>query len=221
MPVYLLTNDIIFPPPQLAQEDGLLAVGGDLSVRRLLLAYQMGIFPWYCEDEPIMWWSPDPRLVLYPDELHVSRSLRKVLNKQVFHVTIDRAFRQVIMACALMYRPTQDGTWISGDMIEAYCRMHEAGYAHSVEVWQDGELVGGLYGISSGRCFFGESMFSHRSNASKVALYHLVEFVKSQQFRLIDWEKLVRHDRFSGVVPSTSLSRRLIDLLHFFVGPRR
>ena len=189
MPVYLLTEELLFPPPHLAEDGGLLAVGGDLSVERLLLAYSSGIFPWYSDDEPILWWSPDPRLVLYPNELNVSGSLRKVLRKQVFRVTMDAAFPQIIAACASI----RDSTWIIDDMIRAYCRLHESGYAHSVEVWQDGELAGGLYGVSLGRCFFGESMFSRRSNASKVALYHLVEHVKALHFDLIDCQVTSDH----------------------------
>jgi leucyl/phenylalanyl-tRNA--protein transferase len=193
MPLYVLTDDLVFPPPELAQKDGLLAVGGDLSVERLLLAYQMGIFPWYSEDVPLLWWSPDPRLVLYPNELHVSKSLQKVIKKRIFHITIDTAFRQVMTACAQIDRPTQDGTWILEEMIEAYCRLHEVGYAHSVEVWHDRELAGGLYGISLGRCFFGESMFSRQSNASKVALYSLVMYIKQFQFDLIDCQVTTEH----------------------------
>ncbi len=193
MPLYLLTDDLIFPPPHRALDDGLLAVGGDLSVERLLLAYQHGIFPWYSDDSPLLWWSPDPRLVLYPAELHVSKSLRKVVKNRVFQVTLDTAFRQVMTACAQIDRPTQDGTWILDEMIDAYCRLHDAGYAHSVDVWREDELVGGLYGISLGRCFFGESMFSRCSNASKVALYHLVEHVKTLRFDLIDCQVTTDH----------------------------
>jgi leucyl/phenylalanyl-tRNA--protein transferase len=189
----MLTNDLVFPPPALAQKDGLLAVGGDLSVERLLLAYQMGIFPWYSEDVPLLWWSPDPRLVLYPDELHVSKSLQKVIKKGIFQITMDTAFRQVMTACAQIDRPAQDGTWILDEMIEAYCRLHEVGYAHSVEVWHNRELAGGLYGISLGRCFFGESMFSRQSNASKVALYSLVTYIKQFQFDLIDCQVTTDH----------------------------
>lgn len=189
MPVYLLTEELLFPPPHLAEEGGLLAVGGDLSEERLLLAYSSGIFPWYSDDEPILWWSPDPRLVLYPNELNVSGSLRKVLKKQAFRVTLDTAFEQVITACASL----RESTWIIDEMIQAYCRLHESGYAHSVEVWQEDELAGGLYGISLGRCFFGESMFSRRSNASKVALYHLVEHVKPLHFDLIDCQVTSEH----------------------------
>lgn len=193
MPLYLLTNELVFPPPHLAMDDGLLAVGGDLSIERLLLAYSNGIFPWYSDDSPLLWWSPDPRLVLYPSELHVSKSLRKIINKRLFDVTMDTAFRQVMTACAQIERPTQDGTWILDEMIGAYCRLHDAGYAHSVEVWEAGELVGGLYGVSLGHSFFGESMFSLRSNTSKVALYALVEHIKALQFDLIDCQIRTEH----------------------------
>lgn len=193
MPLYLLTDELVFPPPHLAMADGLLAVGGDLSTERLLLAYRTGIFPWYSDDSPLLWWSPDPRLVLYPNELHVSKSLRKILRKRPFTVTLDTAFQEVITACAHIDRPDQDGTWILDDMIAAYCRLHEAGYAHSVEVWQADVLVGGLYGISLGRSFFGESMFSLRSNASKVALWHLVQHLTRWQFDLIDCQITTPH----------------------------
>ena len=193
MPLYLLTHDIVFPPPEHSQADGLLAVGGDLSAERLLLAYQTGIFPWYSEDAPILWWSPDPRLVLYPDEFRVSKSLRKLIKKNVFQITLDTAFEQVMTTCAQIERPRQDGTWILDEMIEAYCRLHDLGYAHSVEVWHDDEVVGGLYGVSLGRCFFGESMFSRMSNASKVALYALVEHLKTWQFDLIDCQITTEH----------------------------
>ncbi|PIE32748.1 leucyl/phenylalanyl-tRNA--protein transferase [candidate division KSB3 bacterium] len=192
-PVYLLTDDIIFPAPELSREDGLLAVGGDLCVPRLLLAYQMGIFPWYSEGDPILWWSPDPRAVLYPDELVVSKSLRKVLRKGLFEITIDTAFEQVIRSCASVPRVGQDGTWIVDEMIGAYCRLHEAGYAHSFETWHKGGLAGGLYGVSVGRCFLGESMFTRKSNASKVALYSLVEYAKDRQFDFIDCQFMTEH----------------------------
>jgi leucyl/phenylalanyl-tRNA--protein transferase len=158
MPVYLLPDELIFPSPQLARKEGLLAVGGDLTQERLLLAYRMGIFPWYSEDEPIMWWSPDPRLVLYPSEFRVSRSLKKTIKKQMFKLTVDEAFDSVINACAYSRTKTDEGTWIVEEMIAAYCKLHESGLAHSVEVWQDGKLAGGLYGVSLGKCFFGESM---------------------------------------------------------------
>jgi len=151
MPVYLLSDNLIFPSPQLAPQEGLLAVGGDLSQERLLLAYRMGIFPWYSKDEPIMWWSPDPRLVLYPSELKVSKSLKKTIKKRLFQVTVDQAFESVIKACAQSRTRMQEGTWIVNDMISAYCNLHESGLAHSVETWQAGQLTGGLDGESLGK----------------------------------------------------------------------
>ena len=193
MAVYLLSDDLVFPSPQLASQEGLLAVGGDLSQERLLLAYRMGIFPWYSENEPIMWWSPDPRLVLYPSELKVSKSLAKIIKKQLFEVTVDQAFESVIRACAHIRTPTRKGTWIVGDMIAAYCRLHESGLAHSVEAWQDGKLAGGLYGVSLGKCFFGESMFTNISNASKVAFVALVEHLEALNFNLIDCQITTAH----------------------------
>ena len=193
MPVYRLTDEIIFPPPQLADKIGLLAVGGDLCEERLLLAYSLGIFPWYSEDEPILWWSPDPRLVLYPDEIKVSKSLEKVIKKGLFDVTFDAAFGQVIKLCALAGRRENEGTWIVRDMIDAYRALHESGYAHSVEAWKDGILAGGLYGVSLGGCFFGESMFTLESNASKVAFAGLVKYLKENSFDLIDCQVTTAH----------------------------
>ncbi|MCK5507004.1 MAG: leucyl/phenylalanyl-tRNA--protein transferase, partial [Desulfobacterales bacterium] len=176
MAVFLLFDKIIFPPPHLAGSDGLLAIGGDLCKERLLLAYRMGIFPWFSSnEEPIMWWSPDPRLVLYPQDLRVSKSLKKVINKNIFQITIDSSFEQVISLCAQIRLQKNEATWIGDEMIEAYCNLHEAGYAHSVEVWYKGELAGGLYGVALGKSFFGESMFTRISNASKVAFTALVE----------------------------------------------
>ena len=193
MPVYLLSDDLIFPAPQLAPQEGLLAVGGDLSPERLLLAYQMGIFPWYSQDEPIMWWSPDPRLVLYPAELRITKSLQKTLKKGLFKLTMDQAFEAVINACAQSRTGADEGTWIVDEIITAYCSLHEAGLAHSVEAWQDDKLVGGLYGVSLGRCFYGESMFTHISNASKVAFVALVEHLRALEFDLIDCQITTAH----------------------------
>lgn len=193
MPVYRLSNEIAFPPPELAREDGLLAVGGDLGVERLLLAYAMGIFPWYGEDDPILWWSPDPRMILLPHEFKASKRLQRVVRKGAFRISLDEAFDQVIAACATTPRQGQDGTWITDEMQAAYCALHQAGYAHSVESWQDGQLVGGLYGVSLGSCFLGESMFSHVSDASKVALSALVNQLRKWQFTLIDCQIRTEH----------------------------
>ena len=193
MPLFLLSNKIIFPPPQLAGGDGLLAIGGDLSKERLLLAYRMGIFPWFSEDEPIMWWSPDPRLVLYPQDLRVPKSLKKVINKNIFKVTIDSSFERIINLCAQIRLQENERTWLGKDMIEAYCDLHEAGYAHSVEAWHKGELAGGLYGVSLGKCFFGESMFTSITNASKAAFVALVEYLKTLSFDMIDCQLTTEH----------------------------
>jgi leucyl/phenylalanyl-tRNA--protein transferase len=193
MPVYQLSEDLVFPPPHLASKSGLLAIGGDLSRERLLLAYSMGIFPWYSAGEPILWWSPDPRLVLYPDELKVSRSLKKIIKKQAFMVTMDRAFEDVITQCAQVRLENHEGTWIVDDMVQAYCRLHESGFAHSVEAWRDDILAGGLYGVSLGKFFFGESMFTRITNASKVALVALVEYLQARNFALIDCQIATEH----------------------------
>ncbi|MFH2047623.1 MAG: leucyl/phenylalanyl-tRNA--protein transferase [Pseudomonadota bacterium] len=193
MPVYRLNKEIIFPPPQLAGEEGLLAIGGDLSKERLLLAYNLGIFPWYSKGEPILWWSPDPRLVLYPDEIRVSKSLYKVIKKEIFHITFDSAFEQVINSCAFTNNRKTEGTWIVPEMIDAYCMLHKSGYAHSVEAWKDNKLAGGLYGVSLGKCFFGESMFSVESNASKVAFVALSQYLKDNAFDFIDCQIATEH----------------------------
>jgi leucyl/phenylalanyl-tRNA--protein transferase len=193
MPVYLLSDELIFPSPKLAARKGLLAVGGDLSPERLELAYRMGIFPWYSENEPIMWWSPDPRLILYPDQLRISKSLKKEINKGDFELTMDQDFSAVITACAESRTKTNEGTWIVDEMIAAYCKLHESGLAHSVEAWMNGQLAGGLYGVSIGRCFFGESMFTRISNASKVAFVGLVRHLQSLNFDLIDCQVTTEH----------------------------
>jgi leucyl/phenylalanyl-tRNA--protein transferase len=193
MPVYALSEQLAFPPPRLASSEGLLAIGGDLSEERLLLGYSQGIFPWYSKGEPILWWSPDPRLVLYPREFHVSASLRRVIRRGEFTVTLDRSFREVISSCRRVHLRKDKGTWILPEMIEAYCRLHESGFAHSVEAWKEGRLAGGLYGISLGRCFFGESMFSRSANASKVALAALVKLVASIEFHFIDCQMRTAH----------------------------
>jgi leucyl/phenylalanyl-tRNA--protein transferase len=187
-PYWLNPNDPTdFPDVELAlrDPDGLLAVGGDLSVERLLAAYRRGIFPWYSGDQPILWWSPDPRSVLFPDKLHISRSLRKSLRKHPFTITFDTVFADVIHACS---QPRADdvGTWITDEMQQAYIRLHQAGYAHSAECWLNDKLVGGLYGVAIGKVFFGESMFSHVSDASKIAFTFLVRQLQEWQFELID-----------------------------------
>ncbi len=200
MPVFRLPQDIRFPPPQLAREDGLLAVGGDLSTERLLLAYRMGIFPWFSEEDPLLWWSPDPRLVLFPKDLKVSRRLARLLRSRKFTVTIDTAFEAVITACARTRLENDEPTWIDERMIAAYSRLHWEGYAHSVEAWQEGRLAGGLYGVSLGNCFFGESMFTRVSNASKVSFAILVQWLQRQGFELIDCQVSTAHLKSLGAV---------------------
>jgi leucyl/phenylalanyl-tRNA--protein transferase len=188
-----LTDELIFPPVHLASGIGLLAVGGDLSTRRLLEAYRQGIFPWYSEVEPILWWAPDPRFVLFPEELKVTRSMRQFLKKDMIRITYDRNFPAIIAACQKP-RPQQEAaTWITPAMQAAYLRLHKLGFAHSVEVWQEDVLVGGLYGVSIGRCFFGESMFSGVSNASKAALIDLVRRLRVLDFSLIDCQVYTAH----------------------------
>lgn len=186
MTVYLLNDSLVFPDPEEAEPGGLLAVGGDLSMDRLLLAYKSGIFPWFSEGDPIMWFSPDPRLVLFLDDLYVSRKLKKIIRSDVFEARFDTSFHDVITRCSKTDRRGQDGTWITEDMVNAYVELHEQGYAHSVETFFEGNLVGGLYGVSLGGAFFGESMFFEMANASKVALYHLVEKLRLWDFDFID-----------------------------------
>lgn len=188
--IFRLDEHLIFPKPDLAEPDGLLAVGGDLSTERLLLAYQNGIFPWYSDDTPILWYSPHERFVLYPDELKISKSMRQVLRSGKLSVTVDTCFNDVITACSIAPREGQDGTWIVPDMIAAYNRLHRKGYAHSVEVWQDDKLVGGLYGVHVGDVFCGESMFSRISNASKTALIYLCN---TGLYKLIDCQVHTDH----------------------------
>jgi leucyl/phenylalanyl-tRNA--protein transferase len=193
MPVFRLPDDPLFPPPDLAEQNGLLAVGGDLSERRLLTAYSMGIFPWYSEGDPILWWSPDPRLVLFPGEFRISRSLRQAIKKQTFTITMDTAFEEVIHACAAVHDKKAGDTWITEDMIKAYTGLHRSGFAHSVETWSDGQLAGGLYGVSLGAAFFGESMFTRQSNASKVAFAALVQYLNHRGVSLIDCQMTTPH----------------------------
>jgi leucyl/phenylalanyl-tRNA--protein transferase len=200
MQLHILDDTLWFPPVTEALDDGLLAVGGDLSVERLLLAYNSGIFPWYAEDEPPMWWSPDPRFVLFPDELKVSKSMKQVLKRNTFQFKMNTAFEQVINNCRMVFREGQGGTWIGDDVVAAYTQLHKLGYAHSAEAWQDGELVGGLYGIWLGNAFFGESMFTHRSNASKFAFINMVELLQSRGVQLIDCQVYTEHLESLGAV---------------------
>lgn len=192
--MYALPADrLVFPHPKYANPDGLLAVGGDLSPQRLLLAYENGIFPWYNEGEPILWWSPHPRFVLQPQEVYRSKSMRKIMERGLFEFRLNTAFSQVLQHCASVPRPGQDGTWLGRDMQKAYQNLHQLGHAHSVEAWQDGQLVGGLYGLALGRCFFGESMFALCPNASKAAFLHLCDLLSQYQFRLIDCQVYTDH----------------------------
>jgi len=211
MPVYRLGPDLAFPPPEEAEPSGLLAVGGDLRPERLLLAYSMGIFPWYDEEQPILWHSPDPRHVLLPSDLAVSRTLRRVLKRAAFAVTLDTAFEDVIRACAEGPRKNDPGTWITKDMIDAYCRLFELGFAHSAEAWEEGELAGGLYGVSLGGCFFGESMFARRTEASKVAFVTLVRQLAAWDFDVIDCQVYTDHLARFGATPWSR--RRFLEAL--------
>jgi len=217
MPVYRLPHELLFPSPEDAEADGLLAVGGDLDPKRLLLAYRLGIFPWYTDKSPILWWSPDPRLILKPKNLRISKSLNKILRKGVFTITLDRVFEEVIRDCALAKRPNENGTWIVEDMITAYCRLHEAGFAHSAESWFEGRLVGGLYGVSLGKVFFGESMFYRMKNASKVAFVYLVSLLQTWGFHMIDCQITTEHLLRFGAreIPRLQYLERLWHALHY------
>lgn len=191
--MYLLTDQLFFPPINSANADGILAIGGDLLPERLILAYKSGIFPWFNAGEPIVWWSPNPRMVLFLEELVVSKSMRNTINKNVFEVTFNQDFRGVISHCQKIKRDGQRGTWITNDMIEAYCKLNEMGVAKSVEVWKNKELVGGLYGIDMGNIFCGESMFSKVSNASKIAFIALVNQLKTENYLLLDCQVYNEH----------------------------
>ena len=193
MPLYLLDDSLWFPDVENALEDGLLAIGGDLSPERLLLAYHSGIFPWYSDDDPIMWWSPDPRFVLFPEDLKVSKSMKQVIRKREFEFRMDTAFEEVVINCANASRKGDPGTWISDDIITAYTQLFQLSIAHSAEAWQDGELVGGLYGVWLGNVFFGESMFSKKSNASKFAFIHWGSFLKEKGVVMIDCQVFTDH----------------------------
>ena len=189
--MYFLNKNLHFPEVNLASSDGLVAVGGDLSIDRLVLAYKQGIFPWFEDDEPILWWSPDPRFVLFPNKLKISKSTKQLLRSNKFKVTYNQDFKKVIEACAIIKRQGQASTWITQNMIDAYIKLHEAGYAISVEVWQDGKLVGGLYGVDVGNAIFcGESMFTKVSNASKIGF---ISFIEQSSYKLIDCQIRTKH----------------------------
>lgn len=215
MPLFALDTEIIdFPPPRLAEPDGLLAMGGDLSPERLLSAYRQGIFPWY-EGEHILWWFPDPRFVLFPEDLKISKSVKPLLNRNEFDFTINKAFAEVIRSCQQIERSGQDGTWITHDVEKAYTKMHELGYAHSAEVWKNGELVGGLYGIRLGKVFFGESMFSKTSNASRYAFIRYVQQLRSEGVELIDCQVYTEYLESMGaaMIEGKDFSRLLEELI--------
>ena len=191
--MFLLSNELYFPPVTEADEEGILAIGGDLSTQRLLLAYRNGIFPWYTDDEPIIWWCPNPRFVLFPDEIKISKSMRAVIKKQTYSFTINNCFNNVIKNCKTINREGQSGTWISKEVIDAYTNLHNLGYALSAETWKNNKLVGGLYGVKMGNIFFGESMFSLSPNASKFAFIQLVQHLKNEGVKLIDCQVYTNH----------------------------
>jgi leucyl/phenylalanyl-tRNA--protein transferase len=213
-----LSPDDPFPPlsAALAEPNGLLAAGGDLTSERLIAAYRRGIFPWYSAGQPILWWSPDPRMVLFVDNFRTSRSLAKRVRRRAFEIRIDTAFHDVIDACALTPREGQRGTWITPEMAEAYCELHRRGFAHSVESWEDGRLCGGLYGMALGRMFFGESMFAWKTDASKVALVHLMALLRTQGVPLVDCQQETPHLRSFGARPigRGEFAMHLAELIH-------
>lgn len=211
MQIAVLNDELWFPPVEEALPDGLLAVGGDLGTDRLLLAYRSGIFPWFSDDEPPLWWSPDPRFVLLPEELKVSKSMKKVLNSGAFEFRINTAFRRVIEQCSATPRKGQDGTWITDEILEAYSELHQMGYAWSAEAWQGNELAGGLYGIWMGKAFFGESMFSKVSNASKFAFINWVHHLRQEGVALIDCQVHTNHLESLGarMIPRSAFMKLL------------
>ena len=231
MPLFRLTEDLVFPPATLAEEDGLLAIGGDLSLPRLLLAYSSGLFPWSNEGDPLLWWSPDPRCVFEPGGMRVSRSLGKTLRRGRYQVSYNKAFEQVIENCARVRIEDGTGTWINENLHRSFVELHRLGFAHSIECWQGDELVGGVYGLCLGRCFFGESMFHLERDASKVALLHLVKRAEELKFELVDCQlsnehllslgaNLITRDEFlqrlvkGGVLPSTRQNVCSLELPH-------
>lgn len=214
MQLHVLDDRMWFPDVEEALPDGLLAIGGDLCTERLLLAYRSGIFPWYDDGMP-MWWCPDPRFVLLPQNLYISRSMQQLINRQAFELTTNTAFEQVIRSCRAAPRKGQDGTWINEDMVEAYIRLHRLGYAHSAEAWKDGQLAGGLYGIRMGNVFFGESMFSNMDNASKYSFIQYVQMLRAEGVELIDCQVYTRHLESLGAasMPRRQFIRLLSDLI--------
>ena len=214
--MYLLSNEISFPPVESADEDGFLAIGGDLSTGRLLEAYRHGIFPWYNEDEPICWWSPDPRCVLFPAQLHVSKTMQQLILRNKFSFTINQAFEDVMRGCQTIKRKGEQGTWIQEDMIEAYCRLHRLGHASSGEAWYEGKLVGGMYGVRIGKIFFGESMFSSMTNASKFAFIKFVQQLILEDVKLIDCQ--MRTDHLVSLGATMIPRNEFIDILKNYTG---
>jgi leucyl/phenylalanyl-tRNA--protein transferase len=218
-----LEPDTPFPPLESAMRhpNGLLAAGADLSPARLLQAYRLGIFPWYSPDQPPLWWSPDPRMVLFPEELKVSRSLAKRMRKKDYEIRSDTAFRAVMLACASTPRPDQDGTWIVPEILEGYCSLHQLGYAHSIETWVDGQLMGGLYGVAIGRMFYGESMFHHVTDASKLAFVHLVRHLQKRGYGMIDCQMHTAHLASFGAreIPRNEFAARLVEWVNLSSEP--
>ena len=214
MSLWIIDEELLFPPVETAGSDGLLAIGGDLSPQRLLLAYRNGIFPWY-EGDHILWWCPDPRFVLLPEELKINKAMKPLLNRNEFDFTINRSFAQVIHQCKKITRPGQEGTWITDEVEKAFCKMYELGYAHSAEVWKSNELVGGLYGIKLGKVFFGESMFSKISNASRFAFIKYVEQLKKEGIKLIDCQVYTEYLESFGakMIPGKEFQKLLKELI--------
>lgn len=224
MPIFWLDEKLSFPDPRLAEDDGIIAVGGDLSPQRLFVAYQQGIFPWFNPDDPPLWWCPDPRCVLFPDEIKVSKSMRPYFNQPKYTVTYNTCFDAVIRSCQQQYRPSQGNaeTWITTDIIEGYTALHQQGYAHSVEVWKEQELVGGLYGVAIGKVFFGESMFAKMPNASKFGFISAVRLFQQKGIQLIDCQQETKHllslgarniprEDFLGILEGNSLDKLMIE----------
>jgi len=191
--MYIIGKELFFPPVKSTYEDGLFAIGGDLSTERLLLAYSSGIFPWFNEGEPICWYCPDPRFVLFPGELYISKSMRTIINSSMFSFTVNKAFGDVVKNCKTVYRKNQPGTWISESIVKAYSALHVKGHAHSAETWRNDELVGGLYGVLIGKVFFGESMFTKQSNASKFAFIKYVQYLQTKNVQLVDCQVYTKH----------------------------